>query len=95
MPKNPKIHLKEIPWDESQTCIYANGHIGPVHFLEAVKHFTNSDVPSDARDALTLEHVMHTRFSRMSPSEAAARGVDWGFWETQEGRYKVTAVFLG
>jgi len=88
------MKLKELPWGEDQVCIYANGHVGPIGFLAAVKTFSGSDIPQDARDALVLDDVKHTRFTRMSPSECAGLGFDWGFWEQKDGRYKVTAVFL-
>ncbi|MGA7791821.1 MAG: hypothetical protein WCA19_02205 [Candidatus Acidiferrales bacterium] len=88
------MKLKELPWGEDQTCIYVNGHVGPIHFLASVKAFLASGVPQDARDALVLDDVKHTRFTRMSPTECARQGFDWGFWEQKDGRYKVTAVFI-
>lgn len=87
-------NLKELSWGETQTAIYVNGHVGPIGFLKAVKESQSSDVPQDARDALTLDDVKHDRWTRMSPSEASARGWDWGFWRQKIGRYKVTVVYL-
>jgi hypothetical protein len=91
-----KFHgvLKELPWGEDQMCIYTNGHVAPIGFLRAVKEFQASDISKDARNALVLDDVKHTRFTRMSPSECSCRGLDWGFWEQEHGRYKVTAVWL-
>jgi hypothetical protein len=92
--ENKPMKLKELPWGEDQTCIYVNGHVGPVHFLQAVKAFAGSDVPQESRETLILDDVKHTRFTRMSPTECASKGFDWGFWEQKDGRYKVTAVFV-
>jgi hypothetical protein len=88
------VKLKELPWGEDKTCIYTNGHVGPIAFLKAVKEFAESDIAQDSRDALALDDVKHTRFARMSPTECRSRGFDWGFWQRHDGHYKVTAVFL-
>ena len=39
------MKLKELPWGEDKTCIYVNGHVGPIGFLAAVKQSTVSDIP--------------------------------------------------
>lgn len=92
--------LREIEWgiqagDCNKTCIYDNGHIDPVEFLERVREMEWTDVPDDARAALTVEDVTHSRFRPMSPTEAYSWGSTSGVMEAEDGRgYPVTWVAL-
>ena len=92
--------LREIPWgvcgmDYDQICIYDNGHVDPALFLNRVREMKGSDVPEDARAALTVADVDHVRFRPMSPTEASNAGVKSGITEAEEGRgYAVTRVIL-
>ncbi len=94
------IGLKELEWcsgygeGSDKTCLYANGHIDKAEFLTAVKACRWSDVPQDAREALTLDDVQQCMFRRMSPSEARARGYDSGMLQDENGKMKVTMVIL-
>lgn len=93
------MKLKEVPFGLNdycdEICIYTLGHKDPSEFLKAVRSFAKSDVPQDARDALTVEDVEHLRFRPMSPSEARSWGCGSGVMETIEPRgYGVTAVKL-
>ncbi|CAB4184718.1 hypothetical protein UFOVP1122_26 [uncultured Caudovirales phage] len=93
------IGLREIgygvnDWDAEQTCIYVTGHIEPERFLEMVRAFSASDVPQEAREALTVDDVQHSRFRPMLPHEARQWGCDKGVMETDRGGYKVTKVIL-
>jgi hypothetical protein len=92
--------LREIDWGfyaggDNKTCIYDNGHIDPEEFLQRVRGMTGSDVPDDARAALTVEDVVQSRFRPMSPTEARSWGCDSGVMEAEEGcGYPVTWVAL-
>jgi hypothetical protein len=93
------MKLKEIPFgtpasDPDGYCIYTNGHVDPEKFLEAVRSMRESELPDDARAALTMEDVQHIRFRPMSPTEARGHGLDWGVFTTEIGGYQVTAVML-
>lgn len=93
------MKLKEIPFgtpvgDPDGYCIYANGHLDPVAFLDAVKGWEQSEVPDDVRAELTAEDVKHIRFRPMSPTEARSNGLSWGVMQTESGGYPVTAVKL-
>ena len=93
------MKLKEIPFgtpidDPDGYCIYTNGHIDKLTFLESVKTMTGSDIPEDARGALGLDDVEHIRFRPLSPSEARNNGLTQGVMQTDEGGYPVTAVKL-
>ena len=95
------MKLKEIPFgtpidDPVGYCIYTNRHIDQSEFLEAVKAMRISEVPDDARHALTLDDVRHTRFRPLSPHEAKGWGLTWGVMEVSDGEvgYPVTAVNL-
>ena len=79
----------------NKTCIYDNGHIDSSEFLKRVREMKRSDVPQDAREALTILDVEHRRFRPMSPSEARSWGCDSGVMEAEDGRgYPVTSVTL-
>ena len=93
--------LKEIPFgtpvdDPDGYCIYINGHeVEACAFLSAVHAWGASEVPEDARQALTLEDVERIRFRPMSPSEARGHGLTWGVIQSDdETGYPVTAVRL-
>jgi hypothetical protein len=93
------MKLKEIPFgtpvdDPDGCCIYTNKHVDKSEFLDAVKSMRGSNVPDDARAALTIEDVEHIRFRPMSPTEARGNGISWGVFETDTGGYPVTAVKL-
>lgn len=93
------MNLKEIPfgtpaYDADAYCIYTNGHVDPLVFLDAVRAMKGSDVPEDARAALTVEDVEHIRFRPMSPTEARENGLTSGVFQTETGGYPVTAVRL-
>jgi len=93
------IGLREIDygvndWDAEQVCIYCTGHIDPAKFLEMVRSFSASDAPLEAREALTVEDVQHSRFRPMLPHEARQWGCDEGVMHTERGGYKVTEVIL-
>lgn len=94
-----KLKLREIPFgtpinDPDGYCIYTNGHVDPVAFLEAVRSMKGSNVPEDARAELTIEAVEHIRFRPMSPTESRNNGLNWGVFQTETGGYPVTAVKL-
>lgn len=94
-----KIKLKEIPFgtpvdDPDGYCIYANGHLDPASFLDAVKSMSGGEVPDDARSELTIDDVEYVRFRPMSPTEARQNGVHWGVVQVETGGYPVTAVKL-
>ena len=92
--------LREIEWGieagaNNKICIYDNGHIDPEEFLKRVREMTGSNVPDDARSALTAEDVAQSRFRPMSPTEAYSWGANSGVMEAEEGRgYPVTWVAL-
>ena len=93
--------LREIEYgpymggERNQICIYDNGHIDPGEFLKRVRGMTNSAVPDDARAALIVDDVIHSRFRPMSPSEARSWGCDSGVMEAEDGcGYPVTQVVL-
>jgi hypothetical protein len=50
--------------------------------------------PLEARQALTLEDVQHSRFRPMLPHERRQWGCDEGVMKTDRGGYKVTEVIL-
>ena len=100
-PQNQVLRLKEIPFgtpadDPDGYCIYTNGHVVESGaFLAAVHAWDASEVPEDARQALTLEDIERIRFRPMSPSEARGNGLTWGVVQTgDETGYPVTAVKL-
>jgi hypothetical protein len=99
--QNEGVGLKEIPFgtpmdDPDGYCIYVNGHdIEVGKFLDAVHAWDASEVPEDARKALTVDDVERIRFRSMSPSEARGHGLTWGVIQTHDGTgYPVTAVKL-
>jgi hypothetical protein len=94
---NRKLKLKEIPFgapidDPGGYCIYANGHIDPLAFLDAVRSMKSSETPNDVRMRLTTEDVKHLRFRPLSPTEAKRNGASCGIYETETGGYPITAV---
>ena len=97
-PPRRKWRLREIPFgpcgDADETCIYDNGHIDPEEFLRAVREMKGSDIPDEARAALTVADVQHIRFRPMSPTEAKSQGYDFGVMKTKVGGYPVTVVML-
>ncbi len=93
------MKIKEIPFgtpidDPDGYCIYTNGHVDPVAFVEAVKSMQASEVPNEARAEITVANVEHIRFRPLSPTEAKGSGLTWGVLETKDGGYPVTAVKL-
>ena len=95
------IRLREIEFgiaggDRNETCFYVLGHIDPQAFLNIVVEDKSSDVPLDARQALTVDNVEHTRFRPMSPTEARSWGCDTGVMVAETGHrgYAVTRVML-
>ena len=96
--KRRKKGLREILYglnaDSDKVCIYDIGHIDPAEFCARVRAWSGSEVPQDARDALTVDDVEHTRFRNLSPTEARQYGFDHGVIDTLHGGYPVTAVCL-
>lgn len=93
------MKLREIPfgtpiYDPDGYCVYTNKHVDKSAFLDAIKTMIGSDIPDDARDALTLEDIEYIRFRPMSPTEARGHGITWGVMETEDGGYPVTAAKL-
>ena len=80
----------------NKTCIYTTGRLDPKEFLQLVANLAGSDVPLDARQALTEDDVEHTHFRPMSPSEAKSWGGDTGVMVAEPGHrgYEVTRVVL-
>lgn len=97
------MNLREISFgtpvdDPDGYCIYCLGHVeSPEAFLHAVRDLKPSEIPLDARQALTVDDVEFIRFRPMSPSEARGYGLTWGVMQVPEGEtngYPVTAVKL-
>ena len=97
-PKPPIREIRELLWgfDGDQTCFYALGHLDKSGFLNKIKAMRNTNVPKDARAALTEGDVTHTRYRPMSPSECRGYGVRSGVTPAKDGQYgyAVTEVIL-